>query len=113
MKKDPKIFLEYILESIESIEDYLDAFSKKKFFDDQKTQDAVIRKIEIIGEAVKNLPLGFRNKHPEISWREIAGTRDIIVHEYFDIDLDLIWVIAKKDILKFKKQVLKLLKGFK
>lgn len=84
MREDPKIFLEHILESIgESV----------------TIQDAVIRRLEM-----KNLPSSFKNKHQEIPWKKIAGLRDILIHQYFGVDLDLVWEIVNKDIPKLKKQ---------
>ncbi len=109
MRKNPKIFLEHILESIGEIESHIKNFSEDSFFNDTKTQDAVMRRIEIIGEAVKNLPKNFKEKHPEIEWREIAGMRDKLIHEYFGIDPDTVWDTAKNDIPKLKKQISKLI----
>lgn len=111
MKKDPKIFLKHIVESIEEIEKYTKGVSKEEFFKDSKSQDAVIRRIEIIGEAVKNLPSGFKNKHPEISWPEIAGMRDVLIHEYFGVDLDIVWETIKKDLPDLKEKILEILKN--
>lgn len=105
MKKNPKIFLEHIEESIEEIENYTKNFSAKKFRGDIKTQDAVIRRIEIIGEAVKNLPSDFKRKNPQVEWQEIAGMRNKLIHEYFGVDIDLVWEVVKKDIPKLKKQI--------
>lgn len=73
MKKDPKVFIQHIKESIEQIENHVGKVTKEKFSKNTIIQDAVIRRIEIIGEAVKNLPYSFRNKHKEIEWKEIAG----------------------------------------
>lgn len=87
MKKDPKIFLEHILQSIEAIEDYVKDLTKDDFLNSPIVQDAVIRRIEIIGEASKNLPEDFKNEHPEVLWKDIAGMRDILIHKYFGIDL--------------------------
>lgn len=112
MKKDPKIFLKHIQESIEKIEKHTKGMSEDKFENDIKTQDAVIRRIEIIGEAVKNLPLEFKKKYSEIEWREIAGMRDKLIHEYFGINLDMVWEVIRKDIPKLKKQILRLLEKF-
>lgn len=112
MKKNPKIFLTHILESIAEIENFIRNISEKEFENDTKTQDAVIRRIEIIGEATKNLPSAFKNKNPQIEWREMAGMRDKLIHEYFGVDLDLVWEVVKNDIPKLKKQILELVEKF-
>jgi len=72
-------------------------------------QDAVIRRLEIVGEAVKNLPPPFRSKHPEIPWKQMAGMRDILIHEYFDVDLILTWKVVKNELPSIKKRLLKLI----
>lgn len=112
MKKDPKIFLSHILESIELIENHTKAISKEKFFKNITVQDAVVRRIEIIGEAVKNLPSDYKRKHPEVEWREITGMRDKLIHEYFGVNLNVVWRTIKKDIPQLKKQISKLLEKF-
>lgn len=109
MKKDPKILLLDILDSIENIEKYTKNVSKEKFFDNLKTQDAVVRRIEIIGEAVKHLPTSFKNKYSDIEWRKIAGTRDVLIHDYAGVDVLLVWEIVKKDALVLKKQIVEIL----
>lgn len=109
MKKDPKILLFDILDSIEKIEKYAKNISENDFFDNIQVQDAVVRRIEIIGEAVKGLPISFRNKHTDIPWKKIAGTRDVLIHDYSGIDVDLVWEIIKNDIPKLKKQIKELL----
>src|SRR3972149_5690506 len=113
MKKDPKIFLQHIRESIEEIERYIENSSEKDFMGDVKTQDAVMRRIEIIGEAVKNLPVEFRKKHPGIEWRETRAQPPKLTPTYFGVDIDLVWDVVKKDIPKPKKQISKLLTEFK
>ena len=109
MKKDPKIFLKHILESIKEIEANIAGISEEEFSRDTRRQDAVVRRIEIIGEAVKNLPLTFRKKYPEVEWREVAGMRDKLIHHYFGIEMSIVWETSKKDLSKLKQQVSKIL----
>ena len=109
-EKDSKIFLKHILESIAEIKNHIKGISEDKFFNDIKTQDAVIRRIEIIGEAVKNLPENFKEKYPKIEWREIAGMRDKLIHGYFGVDVNTVWDTIKNDIPGLGKQISKLLK---
>ena len=112
MKKDPRIFLGHILDCVADIEEYVETISQHDFLHDKKTQDATMRKLQIIGEAVKNLPLPFRKKHTEIDWKEIAGMRDILIHEYFGIHLKIVWTTIKKDLPKLKKAILELVSSF-
>jgi len=85
MKKDTKIFLEHILESINLIEEYMQDKTKTEFLETKQLQDAVIRRIEIIGEAVKNIPDDIKEKYKDIPWRNIMGMRDILIHQYFGV----------------------------
>ena len=89
MKNDNLIFLKHIEQSIADIFGYTKGVSKADFLKDKKLGDAVTRKVEILGEAVKNLPAGFRNRHQEIPWSEIARTRDKLIHQYFGVDIDI------------------------
>ena len=108
MRKDPQVFLTHILESIGWIEKETKDLSKDKFVQDVPTHDAVIRRLEIIGEAVKNLPTDFKKKYPDIAWKKIAGLRDKLIHGYFGIDLELVWEIVNKDIPPLKEQIEKI-----
>ncbi len=111
MKKDIRIFIRHILESIELIESYLEKKSERDFLSSTMLQDSVIRRIEIIGEAVKNLTNSFKKDHPDIPWKEIAGVRDILIHQYFGVDLNLTWQIAIKDIPELKIKLTKIMKS--
>ena len=110
MKKDPLVFITHIIECIELIEKYIKGKTKKEFLQDIQLQDSVIRRIEIIGEATKNIPNALKDKYPDIPWKRIAGMRDILVHDYLGIDLNLTWGVAKKEIPKLKNNILKIKK---
>lgn len=99
MSRNYLLFLEDIVHSCRKIQDYTEDLSKHKFFEDEKTVDAVLRNLEVIGEAVKNLPQRIRDRHTTINWRKIAGFRDIVAHEYFGIDEDIFWDITDNQVL--------------
>lgn len=105
MTKEPILFIEHILESIAFIEQYTNDIDIKAFMAEQQKQDSVLRRLEIIGEAVKNLPDGFKKQYPDIPWKKIAGMRDILIHDYFGVDLMQVWNTVKKEIPKLKKQL--------
>ena len=104
-KRKPDVYLQDILESIGHIQRFLDSVSEEEFYKNVEKQDAVLRRLEIIGEAVKHLPDEIRNNHPDVPWRQIAGMRDIIIHEYFGVTLEMVWVVATDDILNLKTKV--------
>ncbi len=109
MKKDHKIYLEHILEAINKTETYVRKLDKNDFLKNNLVQDGVVRNIEIIGEAVKNIPSDFKNRNRSIPWRDIAGMRDRIVHFYFGLDYELVWDTVKKDLPILKNEIKKLL----
>lgn len=104
-KRKPDVYLQDILESIDHIQRFLDGVSEDEFYKNVEKQDAVLRRLEIIGEAVKHLPEEIREDHPDIPWRQIAGMRDIIIHEYFGVTLNMVWIVATDDILDLKAKV--------
>ncbi len=110
MKKEPRIFIEHILKSIEKIESFSKGVSKEKLLKDELIQSAIIRQIEIIGEAVKNLPKEFTIKYSFVPWGEIARTRDKLIHHYFGVDLEAIWKVINDDLPKLKTDIKRILK---
>ena len=97
------IFIEHIWECIQLIEKYVKDKSQIDFTNSTQLQDAVIHRLEIIGEAVKNIPEDFKSQYPEIPWKDIARTRDKLIHGYFGIELDSVWEIVQQDIVELKK----------
>lgn len=104
-KRDPQLLLEDIQGAVEKINRYTEGLSRSEFLSDDKTIDAVVRNLEIIGEAVRQLPDDFKAAHPQIKWFQIAGLRNRIVHDYFGLDLEIIWHILKQDLLKLMDQI--------
>jgi uncharacterized protein with HEPN domain len=109
MTREIKLFIEDILQSIDAIELFTKKLSKKDLSTDRLHQSAIVRELEIIGEAVKNIPENIRNKYPPIEWKKIAGMRDIIIHTYFKLNLDSTWDTIKNDLPVLKKQMNKVL----
>jgi uncharacterized protein with HEPN domain len=95
-KRDPGILLDDIRAAIGKIDRYTTGLDKRAFLGDDKTIDAVVRNLEIVGEAAKQLPVEFRRQHSAIPWSKIAGLRNRIVHDYAGIDLELVWNILKQ-----------------
>ena len=95
MPRDFRLYLDDILEAIHQIRTYMADLDEEAFTTDRKTQDAVIRNLEIIGEAAGNLPEEIQKAAPEIDWRKIRGLRNILIHEYFGINLPIVWDVVK------------------
>jgi len=110
MTKEDLPFIEHILDSIKAIEDFSKNISRKELNTNRLEQSAIVREIEIIGEAVKNISKETKSKNKEIEWQKIAGTRDKMIHHYFGVDLDIIWGIIKKELPILKKQMLEIKK---
>ncbi|MCE5323906.1 DUF86 domain-containing protein [bacterium] len=106
--KDYRVYLVHILESIEKIEKYT-AQGRDSFFGQEIVQDAVMRNMEIIGEAVKHITQDIRDQHPEIPWRKMAGLRDILIHDYEGINLARVWDVVEHDFVSVKKAISQLL----
>jgi len=103
--KDDSIFIKHILESIGYIDNFSKKLSKDKFLKDRLKQSAIIRELEIIGEASKNLSANFRKNNKKIEWNLIAGFRDKLIHHYFGINLERVWNIIEKDLPRLKEEI--------
>lgn len=103
--KNDLVYINHILDSIKAIEDFSSGLTKVQFQESRLFQNAIIREIEILGEAVKNISIKTKQKFVNVEWKEIAGTRDILVHHYFGVDISIIWNIVKKDIPILKKEM--------
>lgn len=112
MIKEPLIFLEHIIENIEDIEDFARGVSKEDFLKNKEKQNAIIRSLEIIGEAAKNIPQKVKIKYCKVPWREMAGTRDKISYHYFGVDLELIWKIVDENLFDLKNQIIEIRRDF-
>jgi uncharacterized protein with HEPN domain len=107
------VYIKHIIEAIRAIEISIKELSLEDFADSKDSKDACIRRLEIIGEAVKNVSQETKNKYPKIEWKQIAGTRDRIIHAYFDVDLDIVWDIITKNLPVLKKEMLIIEKNLK
>jgi uncharacterized protein with HEPN domain len=100
-----ELLIEDLWEAVEKVERYTVGFDHDSFVQDEKTIDSVVRNFEIIGEAANKLPPEFRENHPDVQWKKILGLRHRIVHDYFDIDVEIIWQIIEKDIPALKQNL--------
>jgi uncharacterized protein with HEPN domain len=105
MTRDPRVLLEDILESIARLEEHVLGLDARAFYHDIKTQDAVIRRLEIIGVAVKGLPADVRQSFPNVAWTDVARFRDLLAHQYFRVNLELVWDTLHSDLPRLKGEV--------
>ena len=109
MIRDPRLYLDDILESIDAIAEYTANLDEEAFRGAPLVQDAVLRRLQIIGEAVKRLPAEVCAKYPDVPWRQMAATRDVVVHDYSGLDLGLTWSVATRDLPPVKPQIQRIL----
>lgn len=105
MKKDNQIYLGHILECIDSILTYTDGMNFQNFSENKMVIDAVCRNIEIIGEATKNLDEEFKSNHPTIPWKNMAGMRDKMIHDYIGVDIEVVWAVVEVHLPKLKNSI--------
>jgi uncharacterized protein with HEPN domain len=109
MSKESLVYVHHMLDAVKKIQGFVVGFDEKSFLNNVLVQDAVIRNLEIIGEAAKKVPAVTRAKYLDIDWKRIAGMRDILIHEYFGVDLEKVWRVVEIRLPKLKKELNKIL----
>jgi len=107
--KDDKVFLKHILDAIENIEEYLSGASYEDFSSNKMMVDAVVRELEIIGEASANITSGFQKEHPDVMWAKMKATRNFLIHEYFAVNTKIVWDTCKENLPELKRFISTLL----
>lgn len=113
MIKDDMVYLNHIMDAISRIEEYVYGLTHDDFIENYLIQDGVIRQIQVMGEATKKISDNTRGKYPDIPWKDIAGMRDKLIHDYFGIDLDAVWDTVEKDIPVLKDEIQAVIKELK
>jgi uncharacterized protein with HEPN domain len=113
MKQDFLVYIEDVIDAMNKAEMFVAGMTYEQFEADLKTNFAVVRAIEIIGEATKRLPSTIRDQYPHITWKDMAGMRDVIIHGYDNVNLQIVWDVVKRDIPQIKPQIQQILKDFK
>jgi len=109
--RDYTDYIKDIINSIDEIEEFTANMIFKSFVEDKKTVNAIIRSLEVLGEAAKKLPEEIRKKYPDVPWKRMAGMRDKLIHEYSGVDLEIIWKTIKEDIPSLEHSIKKMLKN--
>jgi uncharacterized protein with HEPN domain len=104
-KRSSPLLLYDILRSIEKIQTFCSNLTFEQLMSDERTRDAILRNVQIIGEASKNLPAAFIADHPEVDWSGLAGVRDIVTHRYFRVDWSLLWISIQEELPLLREQI--------
>ena len=113
MKHEDSFYLLHMMDAIHSIEQYTSGKDEIQFIDDHLLQDGVIRQLEILGEAVRHLSPGLRSQYPTVPWMDIAGTRDKLIHDYFGVDIEKVWIMVQDDLPSLKPELQNILDQLK
>jgi len=109
MKKDDTVYLRHIIDAFLQIERYTNGFTYEEFLSNSLLQDAVIRQLEVMGEAARNLSADLQNEYPAIPWRQMISLRNRMIHAYFNVNLQIIWEIIQGDIPNLKQDMMRVL----
>jgi len=109
MKREPKLYLNDLLESIDAIVEYVKDVDEETFLSDGMMKDAVQKRLEIMGEAVKGLDAPLKRRHPEVPWQRIAGMRDVLSHGYFGVDMSRVWEVIVRDLPVLRPQIVRVI----
>lgn len=109
MSRDYRLYLEDVREACEKVMRYIRGMTFAQFIQDEKTFDAVVRNLAIIGEAIKHVPTEVRSRYPGVEWRKIAGLRDVVTHDYFGVDEDILWDVVQHEVPTLLGQIVRIL----
>lgn len=112
MARDELVYLRHILDAINTVEEYLQGVTESRFNDTRLLQDGVIRQIEIVGEAARHISKDIRRTYSEVPWQDVTGMRDKLIHDYFGVDIEKVWLTAQEDLPVLKQQVTDILKDY-
>jgi uncharacterized protein with HEPN domain len=108
MSKDYRLYIDHIREEVEYLLECQQGLTREALVEDGTLKRAVVRSLEIIGEATKKLPDEFRRQHDQIPWSQMAGMRDVLIHDYFGVDYDIVWDVLTKEIPTLRNQLIKI-----